>query len=168
LTNAEFKSIYNSVIILNFNFEELTNSFIPVVYPDSYNSLLTCSIQSLVTDFRPRIVDFKPFSLEEFVKESKDPKDKENQKTKEKEKMKQASPSPNANTFTNLLDLLLEKQTTDETNLEKKQIDKLYEKYVISLIKIYMSLKKYYLFIVNKILDEKTKSEFSTFLVLYL
>jgi len=59
---------------------------------------------------------------------------------------------------------LLEKPTI-ETILDEKRIDDLYEKFVISLIRSYMSLKKYYLFIVNKLLDEKIKAEYSNFIV---
>lgn len=180
LNNVEFKSVSNQVILINFDGNGYLESFTPIVYSDSFSSTLNSSVHMIVLDYKLRVNNLKTFSVEENIITSTNNNVSNNKNDQDKNKSNShalknsrsnnylnnsGSQSPKKKSIINsLIQFFLDEKFCDY-KLEHKVIDELYEKYVLSLVKNYLSLRIKYKRLVNKLLDEKMKSELPFFVV---
>jgi hypothetical protein len=183
LNNVEFKSVSNQVLLLNFDGNGFLESFSPIVYSDSFSSTLNTSVHMIVLDYKLRVNNLKSFSIEENLTTSTNVNVSQNKfDNQEKNKMpSNGQKHSHTNNFLNnsqsqsikkksqhinsLIQFFLDEKPC-EYKLEHRVIDELYEKYVLSLVKNYLSLRIKYKRLVNKLLDEKMKSELPFFVVI--
>jgi hypothetical protein len=146
LNNVEFKSVSNSLISVFFNGQGFISSYCPIYYTDSFASVLNVSVHMIVLDYKLRIDNILPYSIQDNSKQEK---------------------TPNLKQKKNISSLIEFFINDSEVNfrLDDKTIDEIYQKWVFSLVRNFLILKSRYNKIVAKLLDEKMKSEFPFFLV---
>lgn len=162
--SIKFKVIQTQHITLysNGNNENnLIESYAPVVYHDSFSSLLNVSIHRLLIDYKMRYSSsLMPFALEE-VKETaegiKQPVKKNNSISSSKNNL-----SGNKD-ISSLINFLLDEKEIKDT-IQGKTVDELYNTYVIGLIHSYWGIKKKMNKLANKLIDDNMKADFSSFL----
>lgn len=171
LSNVEFRGVCTQVLIVNLTNELFLEQYAPIVYNDSYSSILNVSIHTILLDYKLRINNLKPFLIEGVQNKSV---------------LNNNNGSTNNNTNNNNLNNMLVKNNSIDHfntksvnsliqffledknlyyNLDPDVIDQLYEKYVVSLIHQFLALKSKYTRLIGKLLDEKMKSEFPFFVV---
>ena len=55
ISDSEFKPVNNQVVIVNFDKETFTETYIPIIYTDNFSSMLNLSMHMANLDFRLRI-----------------------------------------------------------------------------------------------------------------
>lgn len=178
LSNVEFKSVSQQVLIINSGGlnQGYVESFAPVVYSDSFSSVLNCSVHMVSLDYKMRMNNMTPYMLEEGQITNID-KSERNEKTDKSENLTNTKIN-NQNNLNSVSDhqkisdkapnTLIQFLLDDKDclyKLEPKVVDELYEKYVISLLKNFSNLKEKYLKLMNRLFDEKMKSEYPFFVV---
>ena len=162
--SIKFKVIQTQHITLyssGNNENNLIESYAPVVYHDSFSSLLNISIHRLLIDYKMRYSSsLMPFALEE-VKETaegiKQPVKKNNSISSSKNNL------TGNKDISSLINFLLDEKEIKDT-IPGKTVDELYNTYVIGLIHSYWGVKKKMNKLANKLIDDNMKADFSSFL----
>lgn len=162
--SIKFKVIQTQHITLyssGNNENNLIESYAPVVYHDSFSSLLNISIHRLLIDYKMRYSSsLMPFALEE-VKETaegiKQPVKKNNSISSSKNNL------TGNKDISSLINFLLDEKEMKDT-IPGKTVDELYNTYVIGLIHSYWGVKKKMNKLANKLIDDNMKADFSSFL----
>ena len=174
LNNVEFKTASCQISYINYDSEcpGYIESFNPVVYSDTFFSILNTSIHMVILDYKIRVNNFSAYS----TTGSGDGKDKiENFKNKNnqiKEEYKNSKNNLEINQQNNkninsMIDFFVDDKDEKITNgiIKEELADKLYNTYVISMIKNYFFMRKKYERLMNKLIDDKIKSDFPFFIV---
>ena len=159
--NFKFKFIQSEIVDLtnkpneNNDLNDVFNeSYSPIVFHSNYSSLLRVSIHKVLIDYKIRVDTVElPFLLEE--QENKTDK-KENTNPNKENKDKNNGPMALINF------MLSEKEINNE--IETNVINKLYKKYVFTLINSYIGVKTRLNYLTNKLIEENMKAEYSMFL----
>lgn len=179
LNNVEFKFVANQTILVNFDNSRAgyLESFIPIIYSDNFSSVLNSSVHMILLDYKLRINNNRGFSIQQEANNAQNintpgstptnanipiPK---KMSTSKKHKEKEQAPQRSINT---LIQFFLEDKDIQDSKLEPKVIDEIYEKYVISLINNFLCLKNKYAKLVSKLIDDKIKSEMPFFMVYFI
>jgi hypothetical protein len=152
----QFKHSQNVIVsIINEGISSyFVESYSPIVYMDNYSSLLNISIHRILSDFKMRISNIMPFAIEKI--------DNENEKNNKNSDNKIIN-GDNVKNYNSLINFILDEKDITP-NISNEVIDNLYNKYVISLITTYVYLKGKLTKLVNKLIDENMKAEFSNFI----
>lgn len=180
----DFRSVYTCCIGINDHKDLIKESYIPVIFQDSYSSILNINLISTITDFRLRIYDNEQtgFIINEEVQKKQVGNENgksENEKQKLKitikpdsrqgtiNQMKKKDFSKDEKEKINKIHFLLlifmkslnmtrieEGYNKENNSLTDVFIDSIYEKYVISLVSIYISLQSNYMRLINTCLSQ--------------
>lgn len=234
LNNVDFKSASLQTSIINFDNEcpGYIESFNPVIYGDSFFSILNSSIHMIILDYKLRLNNFIAYSSNGITQTGEKDSDKDNNRASSTKKGKNIGSKAllkeentlatvNYNSTSKILndknidinfisnnikvnigknnlnignksnsekkietDFNFNKKASSDNvtsliqffnheklikitdaNLTTEIIDDLYDRYVISLIKNYFAVRKKYERLMNKLIDDKIKSEFPFFIV---
>jgi hypothetical protein len=147
MNNIEFKSVCTQVVLMSY--ETMRNGFIssyvPINFIDSFYSLLGMSIHIINSDYRIKYKGIPMFCITDNDK---------NQSV--------AITKPDN---TSLIEYFINEKEIKYT-LELEIIDRLYDTYVASLIGNYFCLRNKYMKLVNKLIDDKLRSEYSFFVLI--
>jgi hypothetical protein len=146
LNNVEFKRVSNSLISVFFNGQGFISSYCPIYYSDGYASILNVSVHMVVLDYKLRIDNISPYSIQENSKQEKISNNKQRKN------------------ITSLIEFFI-CDSNINFRLDDNTIDQIYEKWVFTLVKNFLILKSKYNKLVVRLLDDKMKAEFPFFLV---
>jgi hypothetical protein len=166
--SLEFKCIGITTLTVNVTKSGYIESYTPVIYKDFSSSILNCSVHIVSLDYKLRSDNICLF-VEEEVEAKPQAAVPLNSKKYSSERggsvldfSSNATSSFNHSVGQFLLDLDGNRLPVD---LNEKIINDVYRKYVVSLVEVYLNLKKNYFKLLNLLLDDKVKSEFSFFTV---
>ena len=161
IPNLKFKNIQSEIVDIttkpseNIDLNNVFNeSYSPIVFHSNYSSLLRVSIHKILIDYKIRVdINELPFLLED--QENKTDK---KEATNENKDNKDKSNNPIA-----LINFILnEKEISNEIDVDL--INKLYKKFVFTLINSYIGVKTRLKYLTNKLIEENMKAEYSMFL----
>ena len=162
LQSMKFKVIQTQHVTISSgsNDNNLLEMYSPVVYHDSFSSLLNVSIHKLLIDYKMRFnASFMPFALEEV----KEPIDGIKSPNNQNKYVNLSKNNTNAKDVSSLINFLLDEKEIKDV-IPNNVIDDLYNKYVIGLIEAYWSIKIKMNRIATKLIDDSMKADYSTFL----
>lgn len=156
--NMKFKEIQSqSVIIYNTSDDIYNETYSPIVYKDSFSSLLSVSIHKILIDYKIRDNEATlPFNID--VNNIEADKIRNNNK---KKLLKNIDDNNKENYC--LINFFLDKDNI--TNfLSKNVINELYSFYIINLLNSYIAVKIKLKYLSNKLIDDTNKAENASFL----
>lgn len=168
--NIKFKPIQTSKININNSRDEYyCESFSPVIYKDSFSSLLDLSIHKILIDYRVRLYpNLLPFSIEDGSStnffgnnEPTNKKDLQKGQNSNDTSKNKSENKTNIENFTVINAFLEEKEIPNF--LGKNVIDNLYNNYVLSLIDTYIAIKTRFSELSFRLIDDDSKSDYSSF-----
>ena len=166
--SLEFKCIGIITISINSNRSGYIESYTPIIYKDFSSSILNCSLHTIDLDYKLRSDNICLFVEEELESKPQDANQTYSKRNSGErggsllEYNSNATSSFNHSVGNYLLDF---EGNRLPVGLNEKIINDIYRKYVVSLVEAYLKLKRNYLRLLNLLLDDKVKSEFSFFTV---
>ena len=167
--SLEFKCAGIQTITIASIKKSFIQSYAPIIYADNFSSILKCSVHAINLDYKLRSNNLSLFSNEKKdQKQNTQNQNKENRKAsiEKSDSIVDKNFNMNISSTENIgLFLLDNKGNPLPVNLEDDIIDEVYKKYIVSLVQVYATLKSSYFMLLNKLLDDKMKSEFPFFTV---
>lgn len=173
-SSLEFKCAGVQTSFVRSNGIGYIESYTPIVFNDNFSSLLNCSIHAINLDYKLRTESICLFVVEEAEPKHNDVTQANNNRKSVIEKEKTSlninekyNSNSDPNNYHSIGQFLLDYHGKPLPSvLDEKIIDDIYKKYVISLVEVYLYLKNNYFKLLQKLLDDKMKSEFSFFTVI--